>query len=293
MPKRINDFLEVTSLASSDLLIAETTQGTKKIQFGNLMPVNTHNAIFRGKNLGTVSASNIDTFMTEHGVSSGAFTDLYLGDYFTASYNGTNKTFRIAGFDTHMQQGDSSPITRHHIEVIPDQTLLSAAMNSTNTTGVSQNPANTSGLGGYAGSDMNQLVIPEVNTNLEAIFGAHLFSYRELLSNTVDANAASGSYPTWKGAASNWAWYDVKAVLPSEIEVYGSTVWSSSGYDTGSGIHQIPLFSIEPRFINLRSWWWLRNVSNSTQFCNSHDRGFANHYGAGYRNGVRPRFLLG
>ena len=293
MPKRINDLVEATTIASSDLLVVETSTGTKKVQFGNMMPTNSHNAIFRGKNLGTIDINNIDTFITEHGVSTGTFTDLYLGDYFTASYDGTNKTFRVAGFDTHMQQGDTNVITRHHIEIVPDQALTSAPMNSTNTTGVSANEENESGLGAFAGSDMFQLVLPTVNTNLEAIFGGHLFSYREILSNAMDANAPSGAHPTWKGASSNWTWYDVKAVLMSETEVYGSAVWSSSGYDTGCGIHQIPLFAIEPRFINLRYWYWLRSVASAAGFCNSGTYGDASYHYAAYSSSVRPRFLLG
>jgi hypothetical protein len=293
MPKRINDLLEVTSLASSDLLVAQTSQGTKKIQFGNLMPVNSHNAIFRGKNLGTVNIDNIDAFMTAHGVSAGTFTDLYLGDYVTASYNGSNITFRVAGFDTHLRQGDTgSGITRHHIEIVPDQSLATAKMNSTNTTGKSANPENTSNLAAYAGSDMHNLVIPTINTNLEAIFGGHLFSYRELLTNTMDPNGTSAG-STLKGVSSNRAWYDVKAVLMSEVEVYGSNIWSSSAYDAGTAIHQIPLFSIEPRFINLRYWYWLRDVASSANFCVSHGGGYARNTHAAYSTSVRPRFLLG
>jgi hypothetical protein len=56
-------------------------------------------------------------------------------------------------------------------------------------------------------------------------------------------------------------------------------------------IHQIPLFSIEPRFINLRYWYWLRAVASSTWFCYSHDSGRANCGGAAAAISVRPRFL--
>jgi hypothetical protein len=58
-------------------------------------------------------------------------------------------------------------------------------------------------------------------------------------------------------------------------------------------IHQIPLFSIEPRFINLRYWYWLRDLASSTGFCLSGDYRRANSFGAAYSYSVRPRFLLG
>ncbi|MCI6483475.1 MAG: hypothetical protein MSA24_03785, partial [Selenomonadaceae bacterium] len=42
-----------------------------------------HNCIYRGKNWGTfTSLSAVEQFLSDHGVSTGLFNDLYLGDYF-------------------------------------------------------------------------------------------------------------------------------------------------------------------------------------------------------------------
>ena len=262
-----------------------------------------HNSIFRGKDLGTITAANIDDFVTSHGISTGEFTDLYLGDYFTMDYNGTNVVFRIAGFDTHWNIGDNASgldsdvitvLNKHHVCVVPDTNLFNRKMNINNTTGASTNENNTSGLKAYAGSDMFQIVLPIVNATLSAILGSHLLKFRELLSNNIDTDAIAANYPTTKGAANGWAWYTCQANLMSEIELYGSIVWSSNGYNTGTAKHQLPLFAKAPKYINLsKSHFWLRDVATAMGFCNCSYDGHAYYFTASNTIGVRPRFLIG
>ena len=262
-----------------------------------------HNSIFRGKDLGTITAANIDDFVTSHGIPTGEFTDLYLGDYFTMDYNGTNMVFRIAGFDTHWNIGDNASgldsdvitiLNRHHICVVPDYRLFTHSMNTTNTTGASENENNTSGLKAYAGSDMFQIVMPEVNATLSAILGSHLLKFREILANNIDTNAIAANLPTAKGATNGWGWYTCQANLMSEIELYGSIVWSSNGFNTGTAKHQLPLFAKAPKYINLsRSYFWLRDVATAAGFCYCNTYGNANYGNASSAGGVRPRFLIG
>lgn len=292
--KSIKDLTEVSSIAASDeFLVSLAAGGDRRIKFSTMIPNTSHNTIFRGKNLGTVTASNVDTFIADHGISTGAFTDLYVGDYFISSYAGSNKTFRIAGCDVFYNTGDTA-LNKHHVVIVPDDYLCTAAMNSTNTTGVSENEENTSGKSAFLGSDMWNIVLPEVNTNLEAIFGGHLLTHRELLTNSMDPNAVCKGNPSWKGASNNWEWVDCKAVLMSEAELYGCNVFQSSGYDTGIANRQLPLFSLEPKYINLsRLWFWLRDVASSVSFCHCIYRGSAHSRHASCVNSVRPHFLLG
>ena len=84
----------------------------------------------------------------------------------------------------------------------------------------------------------------------------------------------------------------------SEVNVYGTTVWSSSGYDTGIDNHQYAIFQLKPEFINsyenARFHYWLKSVSGATQFAGV--GGWGDSYGvwsASYVHGVRPRFLIG
>ena len=79
-----------------------------------------HNCIYRGKNLGTsVTAEQYAA------ISSGKFTDLYIGDYWVI--NGV--TYRIAAFDYYYNCGDTN-FTKHHVVIVPDTSLYKAQMNT-------------------------------------------------------------------------------------------------------------------------------------------------------------------
>ena len=218
-------------------------------------------------------------------ISNGTFDGLFVGMHFTAQYDGKPVVFRIAGFDIYLNNGDTA-LTRHHAVIVPDSALCNAQMNASNTT-----------EGAYYGSKMrNETILGSggVDEKLTATFGSHLLSFRELLSNTMDPNSVSGGYPGYKGASSNWAWYDSKSDLMSEVEVYGSAICGSSFFDVGTAKAQLPLFALAPHLINPgRFTWWLRAVVSSTAFAGVSGNGTANYVSASSTLGVRPRFLIG
>jgi hypothetical protein len=171
-------------------------------------------------------------------------------------------------------------------------------MNSTNTT-----------VGGYVASEMHTTTIGAVvsagstatgatiNQQLFAEFsGSHplkLKTTRELLTNQMTATLVN-RLGSADGASSGWAWTSVQACLMTEVEVYGSTVFSSSGYDVGSGCLQLPLFREKRALNNRGSYWWLRAVASSARFCRVGSYGGASYYDASSADaGVRPRFVLG
>ena len=80
----------------------------------------------------------------------------------------------------------------------------------------------------------------------------------------------------------------------SEVEVYGATVWSSSGYDTGTACMQLPLFAKDKACINNRSsYYWLKDVAAASYFCGVSADGGASYHDAGYADYyIRPRFNL-
>lgn len=218
-------------------------------------------------------------------ISNGTFDGLFVGMHFTAQYDGKPVVFRIAGFDIYLNNGDTA-LTRHHAVIVPDSALCSAQMNASNTT-----------EGAYAGSKMrNETILGSggVDEKLTATFGSHLLSFRELLSKTMNPDSVSGGYPGYKGASSDWAWYDSKSDLMSEVEVYGSAICGSSFFDVGSAKAQLPLFALAPHLINPgRFTWWLRAVVSSAYFAYVYNGGYADYCNAGYAFGVRPRFLIG
>ena len=241
-----------------------------------------HNGIYRGKNFGTfTSLSAVEQFLSDHGVSTGLFNDLYLGDYFKVQDGTYNVEWEIAGFDTYYQKGDTA-FTNHHIALIPKTNLLTSKMNDTNDT-----------TGGYYNSYMHQSVIPTIDTNLATILGNHLLARRALLSNAMNKDLTSGAGAGWMGSTTSWDWYTVKSCLMSEVAVYGSKVFSSSFYDIGEDCERLPIFQFKGHS-HTRQWFWLRAVASGSDFAYADSIGYPIGTNAGNAGGgVRPLICVG
>lgn len=224
-----------------------------------------HNCIYRGKNLGTsVTAEQYAA------ISSGKFTDLYIGDYWVI--NGV--TYRIAAFDYYYNCGDTN-FTKHHAVIVPDTSLYKAQMNTSNVT-----------TGGYTGSAMYKSNLAQAKTTIKAAFGsAHVLTKRELLTNAVNGNTPSG-----------WAWFNSDVELMNEVQAYGSVAWGAhdgNGYNVASGDGQFPLFMFDRTKLHNREDYWLRDVSSATAFSRVHSGGLATGSDASRSLGVRPAFCIG
>ena len=224
-----------------------------------------HNCIYRGKNLGTsVTAEQYAA------ISSGKFTDLYIGDYWVIK----GVTYRIAAFDYYYNCGDTN-FTKHHVVIVPDTSLYKAQMNTSNVT-----------TGGYTGSAMYKSNLAQAKTTIKAAFGsAHVLTKRELLTNAVNGNTPSG-----------WAWFDSGVELMNEVQVYGSVAWGAhdgNGYNVASGDGQFPLFMFDRTKLHNRENYWLRDVSSATAFSRVTDDGIALGGNASVSLGVRPAFCIG
>ena len=238
-----------------------------------------HNSIFRGNDI-TSKFTDGSLFTA---ISASTFNDLYIGDYFIATCNGVSTKWRLAGFDIYYRCGDTQ-LTRHHAVVIPDNALMRSNMNNDHVT-----------TGSYVGSRMYTEVLPGLSTQISNMVGSsHLIKYRDLFANAT-TNVASGGYSGWTGASSSWAWYDCTIRLCSEVDVYGTRSFSSSGYDIGMACVQLPLFRLSPdlRIEANRDWWWLSAVAFSDGFCYVDADGHADTGWASIVDGVRPRFLIG
>lgn len=224
-----------------------------------------HNCIYRGKNLGTsVTAEQYAA------ISSGKFTDLYIGDYWVI--NGV--TYRIAAFDYYYNCGDTN-FTKHHVVIVPDTSLYKAQMNTSNVT-----------TGGYTGSAMYKSNLAQAKTTIKAAFGsAHVLTKRELLTNAVNGNTPSG-----------WAWFDSVVELMNEVQAYGSVAWGAhdgNGYNVASGDGQFPLFMFDRTKLHNREDYWLRDVASAPYFSYVSAGGDASSDNASYSYGVRPAFCIG
>lgn len=224
-----------------------------------------HNCIYRGKNLGTsVTAEQYAA------ISSGKFTDLYIGDYWVIK----GVTYRIAAFDYYYNCGDTN-FTKHHVVIVPDTSLYKAQMNTSNVT-----------TGGYTGSAMYKSNLAQAKTTIKAAFGsAHVLTKRELLTNAVNGNTPSG-----------WAWFDSDVELMNEVQAYGSVAWGAhdgNGYNVASGDGQFPLFMFDRTKLHNREDYWLRDVASATYFSYVDTYGDASRASASYSFGVRPAFCIG
>lgn len=244
---------------------------------------------YRGKNItGYYNDGSLYTM-----IGNGTFDDIYVGDYIVAN----NITWLIADIDNYLHTGDVD-LYKHHATIIPAKPLENSGMNSTDTTS-----------GGYMGSEMvtgNVIDETKVTLTLPAAleqyiipaFGNHVLSYRNMLTNIVDTTLISPGYSKWTGVASDWKWYDRKLDLMSEVNVYGTNIWSSSGYDTGIDNHQYAIFQLRPEFINsyekARFHYWLKNVSSLQRFSHVDVYAISNGtWSSQNLRGVRPRFLIG
>ena len=226
-----------------------------------------HNAIYRGKNLGTsVTAAQWAA------IANGTFADLYIGDYWVIG--GVN--WRIAAFDYYYKTGDTS-CTTHHVVIVPDTNLYTHVMNDTNIT-----------TGGYIGSKMYTEGLAQAKTQINSAFGSsHILSHRQLLVNAVTNGKPSGG-----------SWYDSTVELMTEQNVYGGKIFGAG--NDGSTVpylytidkSQFPLFAHDPSMISNRQWFWLRDVVSAASFALVDGNGHADCSAASDGYAVRPAFSI-
>ena len=147
--KKFADLEAILSVTGTERMLIHDGNGVKVITVENLHKglqtdidsvrnvladgAGAHNSIYRGKNLGTsVTAEQYKA------IADGTFAGLYIGDYWVIS----GVTYRIAGFDYYLNNGDTNT-TKHHVVIVTDENMGSAQMNTTNVT-----------TGGYVGSAM-------------------------------------------------------------------------------------------------------------------------------------------
>ena len=236
-----------------------------------------HNSIFRGKSLGTSVTS-----AQWSAISSGAFTDMYIGDYWTIGGN----DWIIVAFDYYYHIGDTS-FTKHHVIVVPRNNLYNAQMKNTDSGEYVAGETANSTNGEYVGSDMRTTNLATAKTTVVTNFGStHILSHRICLP----ANSTSG-------VSSGGTWIDSPGVeLMNEMQVYGTRIRSlnNSGYGTVSTTekHQFPYFKYVDASFD-RKTYWLQDVSSSIYFCFVGSLGIAAAYHSSYALGVCPATVIG
>lgn len=291
--KKVTELTAFTTPTDSCLIPIHDGTGLKKITFANfrakvvegteakIAPLlfnnaGAHNAIYRGKSLGsTVTTAQYAA------IKAGTFDDLYIGDYWTIG--GVN--YRIAAFDYYLNSGDTN-CTTHHVVIVPDTCLYNAQMHNTSSGSWESGAANTT-AGGYVGSDMYKSNLEQAKTTIKSAFSGHVLKHRIYLTNAVANGRASGG-----------AWCDSEVDLMCEQMVYGSGIFSPVSDGSNVPVNyrveksQLPLFQHEPSRICNRNNWWLRDVITASYFALVDNHGLAIYYGASNSRGVRPAFCI-
>ena len=291
--KKVSELTALTTPADGYLIPIHDGTALKKVTFANfkaktvegteakIAPLlfnnaGAHNAIYRGKSLGsTVTTAQYNA------IKAGTFEDLYIGDYWTIG--GVN--YRIAAFDYYLNSGDTS-CTTHHAVIVPDSCLYNAQMHNTSSGQYESGAANTT-AGGYVGSDMYTKNLETAKTTIKNAFSGHVLKHRIYLTNAV-AN----------GRASAGAWCDSEVDLMCEQMVYSSGIFSpvSDGSNVPANYRveksQLPLFQHEPSRICNRATWWLRDVITASNFAGVNSGGNAYCASASDSLGVRPAFCI-
>ena len=198
---------------------------------------------------------------------------LKVGDYKTI--NGHD--YVIAGLNP--MKGPSTPyrVNVNHVGLI----VIPHTTQAWNASGNTYTGADSRGAG-YANSDLHYYLVntllPLVKTDLGA---ANLLAHSKLLSNAVNQNGIN-RYGEATGCSSGCGWVaDQYISALSEVQVYGSVVWSSSGFDTGEACRQLDVFRhFNHTEIFGGEYPWLRDVVSASSAASAHRSGAADIYAA-------------
>ena len=207
-------------------------------------------------------------------VSSGNYSayDIEPGDYFTGA---SGYTYIFAGANPFKGTPTPYTINANHAGLIMDAGLS-----------VWNNAEGNTTKGGYVSSTLHSYlvdtVLPKVITDIGG--SSHLYAHTKRYTNAIDA-ARYNRFGVASGCSSSWAEYSDQYISAlSEVQVYGSIVFSSSAFDTGEADQQLDVFK---RFKHSEIFGganvWLRDIVNREQAAYVYNSGCA-----GY-NGTRGR----
>ena len=210
---------------------------------------------------------------------------LKVGDYKTI--NGHD--YVIAGLNP--MKGTTTPyrLTADHVGLI----VIPHTTQKWNASGNTYTGADSRGAG-YKNSDLHYYLVntllPLVQTDLGA---ANLLKHSKLLSNAVNQSGIN-RYGEATGCSSGWEWAaDQYISALSEVQVYGSVVWSSSGFDTGEACRQLDVFRhFNHTEIFGGEYPWLRDVVSASDAPLAGRYGDACTYAASYAYCVAALILF-
>lgn len=171
-------------------------------------------------------------------------------------------TYIIA--DLNPMKGTVTPyrLTQNHVGLI----VIPHVQHAWNSSGRTDTGADSRGAG-YKNCDLHDYlkntVLPHAKNDLGA---ANLLAHSKLLTNAVNTTGYN-RFGKAEGCSSSWEWVSDQYISAlSEVQVYGSIVWSSSGYDTGEACRQLEVFKKYSHTEIFGSEYpWLRDIVSVTR----------------------------
>lgn len=256
----------------SEIVVSDNSIALERIEAG-----------VRGNDLGTVTADNIDSFMSNHGICTGTFKDIYLGDYFTITYNGQDKTMLVADLDPYWGVADSGISDTHHVLIVPETYFQTSVMFD----------GSNSNIYLYLESNVHRYATPTIDKYLSNTFSDYLLYYYESAAGSVSNNdktsLGNGRYLTKvRSITMNGREIGMKAISPNYDEWLGETILPRT----------ISLFNADNSYLEIGTGWWLREITTPytsdkyTYYLNSTylippSRSFTNSLA------LRSRFIIG
>ena len=186
----------------------------------------------------------------------------------------------VAHFDYYYNKGDT--VNARGVVLIPRTYCSNSKMHDTNTT-----------EDAYANSIIHTTTCPAIASALSTVLGSYLLSNKLLLSSDMKSNIPSMAGANITGASTNYNWMASQCDVPTEIQIYGSTVCSSSFVDVGEATNKLAVFNFINAVEYSRSAFWLRTVVSSVAFAVVASDGGARYGNASVDYPLRPLIYIG
>lgn len=181
------------------------------------------------------------------------------------------RTYIIADMNT-MKGTGTYRVSTNHVGLI----VLPSDTQAWNVSGKTDEGADNRGAG-YANSDLHYYLVNTLLPQVQGDLGtSHLLAHKKRFTNTVNPSGYN-RLGTDSGCSSNSEWIDNQYISAlSEVQMYGGTIWSSSGYDTGEACRQLEVFKkISHTFIFESISIWLRDVVSASRAAIANSGGIA------------------
>lgn len=329
--KKISELEQTEDFSTSDLMVIETENGTRSINYYDLIESNintqinnlkkslpfvnnaaAHNSIFRGKSLGHFRFDNTyspaNSFLED--IRSGSFDNIYIGDYFTVDVELFHRPLIlkciIAGFNTfynpavnyEMDEFNNHNVRfankNNHAVIVAEYIDKMPIDGNLQSGGVSMFEFTHLYFKLYDNSDNHEegYEIDNISSSLQSAFNGNILKHRTSVPNSYDSVSEKYIFHNCLNTYID---------LLSETQVFGTNIFHHLGYEYKNT--QLPLFALDPTAKMIRDsrsildgeapGYWLRNTYGKDSFVYVTNEGIMDTADYTGEFGICPFFCIG